>query len=259
MKIKLALLLAAVGAIRLCADTAPSDTAVFAQADAKSAVLARLKKGDEITYTGEAPPGWRRVEVSGTFTGYALGKDLSKGLTVRTGSNLYVSPDKTSEVLTVIDKNDKTSLVGLAGAKYEFGQIQVEKKLQGFVAVGATANLPGSGAGDLVSSTPAPAPPANPTALGHPVPIVGNAGELPRTFSGTLVLARRPIFNPNPPYEYQLTDSSGRRFAYVDTRRLVTTEKIDAFVGLVVTLNGTIRNTVDGKDLVVAAESIQHN
>jgi hypothetical protein len=259
MKVKLVLLAVALGAARLTADTAATETAVFAQADAKSTVLVRLKQGDEITYTGEAPPGWRRVEVSGTFTGFALGKDLSKGLNVRAGSNLYVAPDKTSEVLTVIEKGDKTSLVGLAGAKYEFGQIQVEKKLQGFVAVGATANLPSTAANDLVSSVPAPAAPANPTALGHPVPIVGNAGELPRTFSGTLVLARRAILNPNPPYEYQLTDSSGRRFAYVDTRRLITNVKLDAYLGLVVTLNGTIRNTVDGKDLVVAAESIQHN
>ncbi|HVU18191.1 MAG TPA: SH3 domain-containing protein [Candidatus Didemnitutus sp.] len=259
MKIKFALLAAILGAGRLAAEPLAADTAVFVQADAKSPVLVRLKRGEEVTYVGEAPAGWRRVEISGSFTGYALGKDLSKGLNVREGSNLYVAPSKTSDVLTVVEKGDKTSLVGLAGAKYEFGQIQIDKKLQGFVAVGAMANTPAVASTDLVTSAPAPAQPSGPTALGHPVPIVGNAGDLARSFSGTLVLSRRPIFNPNPPYDYQLSDSTGRRFAYVDTKRLVSTDKLESFVGLVVTLNGTIRNTVDGKDLVVEAQSIQRN
>ena len=41
-----------------------------------------------------------------------------------------------------------------------------------------------------------------------------------------------------------------------DTKRLVLTEKIESFLGTVVTLNGTIRNTVEGKDLVIDAQSI---
>ena len=62
--------------------------------------------------------------------------------------------------------------------------------------------------------------------------------------------------NPNPLYDYQLVDVSGRRFAYVDTKRLVLTEKIETMIDCNVTITGTVRNTVDGKDLVIAAESM---
>jgi hypothetical protein len=159
----------------------------------------------------------------------------------------------------VAEKSDKSEVTGLAGAHGEFCRVTIEKKLQGFIATGVTANTPAPGTPGLVASTPGAPPAANPLAPGHPVAITGNTADLPRLFSGTLVLARRALFNPNPPYDYQLTDSNGRRFAYVDTKRLVTNEKIDSFVGLLVSITGTIRNTVDGRDLVVGAETIQRN
>jgi hypothetical protein len=106
---------------------------------------------------------------------------------------------------------------------------------------------------------PSPRPPrpsAPVTALGRPVPLAANNADTPRLFAGTLVLARRVILNPNPPYDYQLTDVSGRRFAYVDTRRLLLTDKMDTFLDRDITITGTVRNTVDGQDLVIAAESL---
>jgi hypothetical protein len=80
---------------------------------------------------------------------------------------------------------------------------------------------------------------------------------MPRLFAGKLVLARRAIFNPNPIYDYQLIDSSGRRFAYVDTKRLLLTDKIENYVDRDLSITGTLRSTIDGKDLVIAAESMQ--
>ena len=89
------------------------------------------------------------------------------------------------------------------------------------------------------------------------MPLTGNTADMPRMFAGRLVVAKRPILNPNPPYDYQLTDANGRRFAYVDTRRLLLTDKIEAYVDRSISVTGTVRNTVDGKDLVIAAESMQ--
>lgn len=94
------------------------------------------------------------------------------------------------------------------------------------------------------------------TTAGRPVPVAANNADTPRLFASTLVLARRAILNPNPPYDYQLTDATGRRFAYVDTRRLLLTDKMETFLDREITITGTVRNTVDGKDLVVAAESM---
>jgi len=244
--------LALLAAARLAAaDTVATDTAVFTQADAKSYVIARLKAGSAIKYVGEAPAGWRRVELSGTFEAYAHSNDITKGLEVREGAPIYTGPSKTSGLLTTAQKGDKSEVTGLKG---DFCQIRLEKTLQGFVATGATVNTP---AAPAPLPAAAPAPVVASSAPGRPVPVTGNTADLPRYFTGTLVVARRPIINPNPPYDYQLIDTSGRRFAYVDTKRLVITDRIESFVDRFVTITGTVRNTVDGKDLVVSAESMQ--
>jgi len=255
MKLKAILPLLALGALALQAEPLAADTAVFQQADASSPVIARLKSGSNADSVGEAPAGWRRVEVEGQFEAFVHTRDITKSLDVREGANLLTAPQKNAAVLTVAQKGDKTDIVGVRG---DYCQVQVTKKLQGFIAVGATANRPAAAAPALPAAPTTPPPVAAPatTAPGRAV-ATGNTADLPRLFSGTLVLARRPLINPNPPYDYQLTDTSGRRFAYVDTKRLLLTEKLESYLERPVVVTGTVRNTVDGKDLVVAAESIQ--
>lgn len=255
MKIKLSLLALALAAARLVADTVATDTAVFQQADAKSPVLSRLTAGSTITVVGEAPAGWRRVEIDGTFNGYARGREITKALSVREGANIYSEPKVTSAVLTVSQKGDQSEVVGLATG--DWLQVRVQKKLQGFIAVGAMANRPSA---TPLAAAPAPvpsAPVAASTEPGRPVPVSANSADTPRLFTGTFVAARATLFGSTPVYDYQLTDTNGRRFAYVDMKRLVLTEKIESYLALQVVITGTVRNTVDGKDLVVAAESIQ--
>jgi len=257
MKTKLILLSFALTAARLSADILAADTAVFLQPDAKSHVLSRLKAGNTIIYTGDAPAGWRRVELSGAFEAYVHNRDLSKGLEVNEGASIYAAPEKNARVITVAQKGDKTEVIGLA--KGDFCQIKLEKKLQGFIAIGETANTSADSKTMYAVTAPAaPVPPAGSvTTPGRPVQLTGNTADMPRMFAGKLVVARRPIINPNPPYDYQLTDASGRRFAYVDTRRLLLTDKIEAYLERNISITGTVRNTVDGKDLVIAAESMQ--
>jgi len=254
MKIKPLLLLLVAAAVRLAAaDILPADTAVFLQPDAKSFVLSRLKAGNTIIYTGDAPAGWRRVELSGTFEAYVHNRDLTKGLEVKVGANILTEAKKDATVLTVAAEGDKTEVVGLA-KNSDYCQIKLEKKLQGFIAVGANANL---GAADL-KPVPVPVAPAAPTtAVGRAAP-AGSSSDTPRLFSGKLVLARRVLINPNPPYDYQVVDSAGHRFAYVDMRRLPATQKLEPYVERDVVITGTVRNTVDGKDIVIAAESIAY-
>lgn len=253
MKTKL-ILLALAFAASLTADTLKTDTAVFVQTDPKSPVLTRLKAGSTITVVGEAPAGWRRVEVSGPFEAYAQSRDITKGLEVREGGNIYAAPRKDAQLLAVAAAGDKSEVVGLAGG--DWVQVRLEKKLQGFIAVGEAANISAETTKPMVAVTAPPAPAGSSTALGRPVAPSANTADTPRLFAGTLVLARRPILNPNPPYDYQVTDATGRRFAYVDTRRLLLTDKIENFLDRDITITGTVRNTVDGKDLVIAAESM---
>ena len=83
MKIKITLLLLSTTLARLAAaDILSADTAVFMQPDPKSHVITRLRSGNTIVYTGDAPAGWRRVEISGTFEAYAHNRDITKGLEV---------------------------------------------------------------------------------------------------------------------------------------------------------------------------------
>jgi len=244
----------------LAADILQNDTAVFAQADPKSPVLARLKAGATINIIADATPGWRKVQISGPFQAYAQARDIDKGLNVRVGGNIYAAPRKDAQILAVATEGEKSEVTGLVKGSSDWCEVRVDKPLQGFIALGEAANIgasPKPAAPAPVPVAPAPAAPANPsTALGRPVAMTGNTADIPRFFPGTLVLARRAIINPNPPYDYQLVDSNGRRFAYVDTRRLILTDKIENFLNLEVSVSGTVRNTVDGKDLVVAAESM---
>ena len=254
MKTKFTLLLLALTAARLAADTLTADTAVFIQTDPKAPVIARLTAGTSVPVVGPAPAGWQRVEVSGPFEAYVQNRDVTKGLEVREGANIYSAPRKDAPVMTVAAPGDKSEVTGLHGS--DWVQVKLEKRLQGFIAIGETANTPAENNKPQFSL--APAAPAGPvTTVGHPVAISGNSADMPRLFAGRLVLARRAILNPNPRYDYQLIDASGRRFAYVDTKRLLLNDKIESYIELSVTITGTVRNTVDGKDLVIVAEAMQ--
>ena len=256
MKTKLILLTLALTATRLAAEILTADTAVFIQTDPKAPVIARLKAGSTVTSVGEAPAGWRRIEVTGPFEAYVLNRDVTKGLEVREGASIYSAPRKDAPVLTVAAVGDKSDVTGLHGI--DWVQIKLEKKLQGFIAVGETANTPAPAARPLpiVAAPAAPAPVGSLAAPGRPVTMTGDTTDLPRLFAGKLVLARRAILNPNPPYDYQVVDVNGRRFAYVDTQRLRLTEKIESYLERQITITGTVRNTVDGKDLVISAEAM---
>ena len=240
-------------AARLGADTLAADTAVFIQTDPQAPVIARLKAGTTVTTVGEAPAGWRRIEVGGTFEAYVHNRDLTKGLEVRPGASIFSAPRKDAPVMTVAAPGDKTEITGLHG---DWSQVRLEKKIQGFIAVGETANMPAE-TKPLQAVVAPPVPSGGVTTPGRPVPLTGDTAEMPRLFAGKLVLARRIIINPNPPYDYQLVDVAGRRFAYVDTKRLLISDKIEVFIDRDITITGTVRNTVDGKDLVISAESMQ--
>jgi hypothetical protein len=246
-------------AARLAAETVAADTAVFIQPDAKAPIIARLKAGENIKPVGEAPTGWKRVEVAGPFVAYVNNHDFTKGLDVREGASIHAAPNKNSPVMTTAAAGDKTELVGLANS--DWAQIKLEKPLQGFIATGATANTASTTPEskpmfDVATQPPAPTAPV--MTVGRPAPVSANNAELPRVFAGKLVLAKR-LLNLNPPYDYQLVDSSGRRFAYVDTKRLLLTDKLEAYIDRNLSVTGTMRNTVDGKDLVIAAESLKLN
>lgn len=157
-------------------------------------MIDRLKRGNTIIYTGDAPAGWRRVEISGSFTAYAHTRTLRPR-----GREHPRRRRKMPQVLTVAQAGDKTEVVGLAGS--DWCQIRLEKKLQGFIATGANAKLCHHRRRPMTAHRPRE----------HHRPRRADDrqhGRHARLFAGRLVLAKRAILNPNPPYDYQLIDAS---------------------------------------------------
>ena len=82
-----------------------------------------------------------------------------------------------------------------------------------------------------------------------------NSG-LPRLFEGRFVTTRRP-FAPRRPYDWQLNDTSGVRYAYLDVTKLLLTERLESYDGRTVVVFGTPRATTNGKNLVIQIESLR--
>ncbi len=243
-------------------------TAVHTKPDASAPAVTYLKAGTEpaVTPDGMAPVGWLAVSLPGPFEGYVLNKDLTKGLDLKPGSNIYLAPKLDAGVLTVGAKDDKITLTGLHG---KFTQIKLERNLVGYIHVGnQSAPLPPIAAAPAAPS-PTPAPisssPVAPgvygsAAAGQAAPMVnlgdGGSTTLPRQFAGKFVSTRSP-FRPRRPYDWALVDDAGKRYAYVDISKLLQTEQIENYANHYVVVFGAAKAVPDTKDIVIAVETLQ--
>ena len=79
---------------------------------------------------------------------------------------------------------------------------------------------------------------------------------LPRLFQGKFASTYSPL-RPRRPYDFQLNDDAGARYAYVDVSKLLATEQINKYVDRTVVVYGTAQSVPGSKDMVVIAESLQ--
>lgn len=84
----------------------------------------------------------------------------------------------------------------------------------------------------------------------------GGASALSRLFEGRLESTRHPL-RPRRPYDYQIMDERGSRYAYVDVSRLLLTEQLDNFLTRQVVIYGGVRTVPGTNDLVIMAESLK--
>lgn len=246
--------------------------AVHTRPDASSAAITYLKAGTEPRVApgtlASTPAGWLAVELPGPFEGYVENKDLTKSLDVKPGATIRLAPKPDAGVLTVGDKNDKISITGLRG---KWTQINLEKNLVGYIRIGTAAGyLP------PIATTPATAGPAPAAAAISPAPVAtsaygmaapgraapmvklgdGGGSALPRQFSGRFVSTRRP-FTPRRPYDYALEDDAGKRYAYLDTSKLLLTDQIEKYVNHIVVVFGTAKPAPESRDIVIVIETLQ--
>ena len=89
-----------------------------------------------------------------------------------------------------------------------------------------------------------------------PKPAATAGAELPRLFEGTLSSTRSPL-HPRRPYDFELLDSNGVRYAYLDFTSLPPTEQPGRFVGSVVVIYGIAKPVSGIADMVIEAETVR--
>ena len=251
----------------LSATAVQSTTAVHARASDNAPVISYLKAGSAPVFATStpAPAGWAAVELEGPFESYIMRKDLNKSLDPRPGAEIHLLPDPASPVLTVAEKGDKADITGQFRGKWT--QINLTKKIVGYIRVGNSAVL-----APVLTDTvaPAPAAPLDPAPVptsahgfagpGKPAPMVnlgdGGSASLPRAIQGRFVSSKRP-FAPRRPFDYQINDDAGVRYAYLDLSKLLLTEAPEKYIDRLVIVYGTARTLPGTKDVVIEVETLQ--
>lgn len=228
------------------------DASVYAQPDPSSPVLKVLPAGTVPTpaTATSAPEGWSAVALAGPHTVWVTNKSVDKELDIRPGTALYAKADFHSPVVGTFEPGDKAELIP-GGFTADFMSFKLSKPIVGYVKLGtpvATGPAP-------ASTLPPPAPVVTNTS---PVVFSGigtNAGA-PRFFEGRFTTAR--YFLNKPPYNFQLDDGKGNRFAFLNVSRVTMTDKIDLYLDRVVVIYGTAhRDERPGKkDIVIEVESL---
>ncbi|HTJ78804.1 MAG TPA: hypothetical protein VL357_07380 [Rariglobus sp.] len=265
--LRLAFVLAATGAA-LSAAPLSQTTAVFAKPDATTAPVAVLKAGSEPVLAPDtpAPAGWVAVSLAGPHKVYAANKDISKALQVHAGAPYRTEPKADAPIIALAADGDKAEISGLHGRWTEF---KLTKTIIGYIKSSASPVVaaPKPVAAPAVSKPETlPAPAAAPTDVapaaaivipGKPAPMGdGGSSALPRLFQGKLV-STYSAFRPRRPYDYQLNDAGGERYAYLDVSKLLATEQFNSYLDRTVVVYGTAKAVPGTKDVVILVESLQ--
>ena len=281
MKIKTSLLLALLAASSLAAAPLSKTTAVHAKPNASSPAIAVLNAGAEpvLATSGEpAPSGWTAVELAGPHEVYVQSKDIMKSLDVRPGASFYTAPKADSAILTTMSKGDAAEISGLHG---RWTQIKLQKKVIGYIGDDSVSSISPVAAYPTAVNSNAPSGVNAPVTLASrsssaasPVQVYTGPGQaapapagvaatlnpaaaaaLPRMFEGTFIPAKR--FLAYKPYDYQLNDRAGERYAFLDVSRLSKADPIDKYMNRVVTVYGSAKAIENTKDIVIEVDSIQ--
>ena len=213
----------------LHAEPLTRDATVYARPEPSATVLKVLPAGTDpipaVAPTEPAPAGWLAVEVAGPRELFVSNNDVGKNLDVKPGAFFYLRPDRRAPVVATMQQGDQAELLNLAG---DFTSYTVQKSIVGYIKLSSgIANVP--------------AAPTRPVIVNGPA-AVGDIGRaaMPRFYEGRFAATQNFIAYKHP-YNFQLIDSTGNRFAYLDISRLLLTDKVDLFLDRVVVIYGTAR------------------
>jgi hypothetical protein len=253
-------------ALALNAAPLTETTPVFGKPDATSKPVASLGAGTEpvIASGASAPSGWTAVTLAGPHDVWAPNGSVNKALEVREGASYFTEAKTDAPVLGIAQKDDVTEITDYKGKWTKF---RLNKAITGYIktpAIKATAPVVASTpatpvATAAIKDTAAPVISSSSQQVGYgrPAPVGdGASSALPRLFQGRLASTQSPL-RPRRPYDYQLTDDGGARYAYVDVSKLLATEQINKYTDRTVVVYGTAKAVPGTKDMVIIAESLQ--
>lgn len=241
-------------------------TPVYAKANDTATIVTTLKAGTEpaVTVDGAtAPAGWTAITLPGPHEVFAANKDVTKALDVRPGAPYLTEPKAGAPVLTLAEKGDQTQITDYRGKWTKFrlskpviGYIKTPAKPALAPAPKSTSTAPAVAVAPLKDTPASSAPVAS--NIGRPAPAGdGASSALPRLFQGKFASTYNPL-RPRRPYEFQLTDDAGSRYAYVDISKLLATEQLNKYVDRTVVVYGTARSVPGSStEMVIVAESLQ--
>lgn len=238
----------------LQADTVESPTPMRISPAGDAPVAITLNPGMELVAADEAdvPDGWMAVEHLDSYQGYVSNEDVLKDFSVDIGVGVLLEPSIDAPLLTIVEDTDETEVISVTG---EWSKIAIRKPLLGYVNL-ADATLVTSEPtlttveDEAVSEEMPPLPPA---------PVVNpevNMGLAPILLNGKLERTRR-FFGRGPEQNYQLIDKNGRVIAYLEVEFLLTTEKVESYLGLTVNVFGVPRKPARAKALILRVESLR--
>lgn len=247
-----------IAAASLTAAPLTENTPVYASPDDAGAPISSLAAGtDPVAAQGvNAPSGWLAVSLAGPHEVYAANRDVTKSLDVRTGASYRTEARDNAPVLATAGKDDPAEIIDYRGRWTKF---RLNKDITGYIrTAGAATAAPATSASAPAPAAPAAAAPAPAiTAIGRAAPVGdGGSSALPRLFQGKFASTYSPL-RPRRPYDFQLNDDAGSRYAYVDVSKLLATEQLDKYIDRTVVIYGTARAVPNSRDMVVVAESLQ--
>ena len=222
------------------------DATVYARPEPSATVIKVLPAGTTpaaATSPAEpAPVGWLAVEVAGPHELYVDNKDVGKNLDVKAGAFFYLRPDRRAPVVATMQSGDAAELANLVG---DYTSFRVEKPIVGYIKLASS-----------VASVPAV--PTRPAVIVSGPAATGDIGRaaMPRFYEGRFAATQNFITYKHP-YNFQLIDSTGNRFAYLDISRLLLNDKVELFLDRVVVIYGTARTlNQEGTKRVIEVESL---
>lgn len=219
----------------------------------------RMKPPQPVSLSeSEKQEGWEAISFLDNLRGFVRRNDLTKDLNVAPGAAVFLSAEENpARLVTRAEANDNFEVAKLSG---DWVEVSFRKPVTGFIRRQAdrapderkteTAEVVDQADEEEVAEVADTR--RRPISDRAAIP---NDGIL-RSFQGQLSKPRS-FFGRQPPYPYQMVDSSGNRIAYLDLSKLLITAPMEHVLGRDYEFFGRAEPIAGRRDFVIHVERMQ--